>query len=219
MTKEDRERIEKELSDVYDDASTNGVKVDNTFNLLATMQDLGNDLEALEIHNYDADVVETMQEGVETVDAMAELYLNNNKELLSNPYIVKKRMHDASNQADILFLQKITKKAIVMQLKAMDLGDNSPRHFETFYNGIKELRENIKHASVTQNQMEGFYKQIRTDLGIATDPIGKEIEQDSNTPKHNIVDPKNLNAFADAHMEQMKKDMEAAAEAAKNAKK
>ena len=30
----------------------------------------------------------------------------------------------------------VAKKAIIKQLQQMDQGDLSPRHFETFYNGI-----------------------------------------------------------------------------------
>ena len=208
MTQAEKDRIEKDLSDLYETEQTSGTPLSGTFNLMATMQDLGNDLEALNAHDYDADIEETYVEGVETVDSMAKLYLNENTELLNHPYIKKKRQHDAANQADMLFLQKITKKAVVMQLRAMDLGANSPRDFETFYNGIKELRENIKHAALTQNQMEGFYKMLRTDLGISDEPIGKEIEDTSTStaPKHNIVDPKNLNSKLEEMMKEMAKN-------------
>ena len=105
----------------------------------------------------------------------------------------------------MLFLQKMAKKAIITQLEQMDQGDLTPRHYETFYQGLKEIRENIKQATSTQSMMESFYKTIREDLGmtgnIGGDGTTKSVEETSEESlDFNTMDPDTLNAKLDEIM-------------------
>lgn len=199
-----------ELDKLYNEAMAATPSLQGTF-ALAEPDDLGIDdeLEKFEIYDYEQDMHEALVEGIETVDHMASLYLNGNQELVEHPYIKKKRLYDAVNQADMMFVQKMAKKALVMQAKQIDMGDATPRHYETFYAGLREVRENIKQLTTTQQQMEGFYKMLRTDLGMSETietnvPIEEEVSK-----KDEVFDPKKF----DTKMAEMMKQMLAQQEA------
>jgi hypothetical protein len=131
---------------------------------------------------------------------MSDLYLNSNDALLKNKYIRNKVLTDAQNLADMFFLQKIAKRAITKQMEQIDSGEGSPRHYETLYNGMKEIRENIKQSTMTTSTMEGFYKQLRDDLGIE-----ETIGDNDETNKGNITNQQDLNDKLDDIIKNQKK--------------
>lgn len=194
-----------ELDKLYNEAMAATPSLQGTFSL-AEPDDLGIDdeLEKFEIYDYEQDMREALVEGIETVDHMAGLYLNGNSELVEHPYIKKKRLYDAVNQADMMFVQKMAKKALIMQAKQIDMGDATPRHYETFYAGLREVRENIKQLTTTQQQMEGFYKMLRGDLGMSEKiETNMVIEEETDNKKDEVFDPKKF----DTKMAEMMKQM------------
>ena len=188
MSEEEKKRKEEELNNLYSDAKNDSLDMNNQ--LLALPEDFP-DMPELEMYDYDKDLEESLKEGKEVIDNMAGLYLNNNTEILNHPYLLKKKQHDADNQADILFLKKMSKRALIMQLRSMDMGDTSPRHFETFYTGLREIREINKQSTSSQNLMETFYKTLKNDLGLEDKPI--ETTQTEKSVEGNTTDQKSLN--------------------------
>jgi hypothetical protein len=201
MNKEEKKKKEDELDYLYNQSMSEGGDI-NGVNLMADYSDF-TDEEIIET-DYDLEIAETYKESVDIVSSMSALYLDENKDLLENKYIKKKIENDASNLSDIRFLQNITKVAIVKQMKQIEQGDVTPRHFETFYGGMREMRENIKQSTTTINTMEGFYKQLRNDLGM-DDSIGSDIDGgDGSGENENIIDQKSLNARLDEIMKKKK---------------
>ena len=203
MSNDQKKNKINELEKLFEEASLNEPIVGD---LIANPQDLVNDEEIN--HDYEQDLKDASDDSKEIVDSMASLYLNDNEKILNHPYLQKKRTNDSGNYADMVFLQTIAKKAIIKQLQQMDQGDLSPRHFETFYNGMKEIRENIKQATVTQSTMEDFYKTIRGDLGMTGHIGGQETQdevidetQDENLDL-NMADAKDLNSQIDEILRQ-----------------
>jgi hypothetical protein len=204
-----QKKKKEELEKLFEEAQ--GIDGELSTDLIANPSDLV-DVEEMYEHDYYADLEESIKESEEVVDSMARLYFNDNDDILNHPYLKKKREHDAMNHSDMMFLQKMAKKAIIKQLQQMDQGELSPRHFETFYNGLKEVRENIRQSTSTQSTMESFYKTIREDLGM-TGNIG-----DSDTKKKsdgvndgnldlNSLDPQKLNeVLKDIQKKQQQKD-------------
>jgi len=190
----------KKLEQLFNDAQNIGNDDELNENLLATSDDLINTEDVIE-HDYYQDLNEALTESNDVIDSMARLYLNDNENIVNHPYLKEKRKHDAINHADMTFLQKMAKKAIIKQLQQMDQGDLTPRHFETFYNGLKEIRENIKQATSTQATMENFYKTIREDLGITgniggnatNNDVNVENEEENTTLDLNSMNPQDLN--------------------------
>jgi hypothetical protein len=191
MKKED---IAKKIDSIFEEAEIDSQTMDlgDAVKLLANESDLP--FADLQIHDYESDIEEVSKEAKDTLDSMAELYLGSNPEILNHSYIMRKKMHDAANHADMLFLQKMAKRALLMQLKQMDLGDTTPRHYETFYSGLKEVRENIKQSTSTQSLMEGFYRSIREDLGIETKPSVSETSEGAENGTEAVTNQRDLNA-------------------------
>ena len=208
MSNEDKKKKVEDLEKLYEEARLGGGDL-NDMELIANPNDLVNDEDI--VHDYEQDLKDAIAESEKVVDSMASLYLNDNEKILSHPYLEKKRKHDSANHADMSFLQKVAKRAIIKQLQQMDQGDLSPRHFETFYNGMKEIRENIKQATSTQATMESFYKLIRDDLGMEGNIGGENTQSEIEDAKPdnldlNMLDPKDMNNKLDQIILQMNED-------------
>lgn len=193
MNKEEKKNKENELDHLYNQSISEGGNIESD-GLMADFEDFSD--EEYEEHDYDGEMEGIFNESKEVVGNMSALYLDDNEELLDNNYIKKKIENDASNLSDIKFLQNITKTAIVKQMKQIEQGDVTPRHFETLYGGMKEMRENIKQSTTTINTMEGFYKQLRDDLGLKEN-IGSDLEIEEGENSNNVFDQKSLNARLD----------------------
>jgi hypothetical protein len=201
MSNEEKKKKIEELDQLFSDAQSSP-NLQNPMELMATLEDLP-DLPEVALYDYDTDISEAAEEGKDVVENMAGLYLNNNEEVLSHPYIKKKIQHDAMNHGDMIFLRKMAHRALIMQLKQMDLGDTTPRHFETFYAGLREMREINKQSTATQSVVESFYKTLKDDLGIQEKPMSDSVE---NTEDSNITDQKVLNNKLNELLGKMNKD-------------
>jgi hypothetical protein len=197
MDKNEKKKIEEELDKLYSEASE---ETELDYSLIASKEDLG-DVTEVTIYDYDKDLTESEREGVSAINNMADLYIGQSEQLVNHPYIKDKIKHDSVNHGDMAFLQKLTKRALILQMKQMDLGDNSSRSYEVLYSGIKELRENIKQGISTQNTIEGFYKAIKDDLGISSTP---SLGENNSNGGGAIMDDKTLNTKLE---EMMKKGL------------
>lgn len=188
MKKDEKKQLEDQIKQLYSEAEM-GVgsagDFDDPQSLLANQEDLEG-LDDLEMYDYDKDLLDSLDEATDTINNMSDLFIGNSDAIVNHPYLKQKRTNDASNHADMLFLQRMAKKALITQLKQMDMGDLTPSHFNSFYGGLKEVRENIKQANSNQNTMEQFYKSLKTELNIQDKPSEDE---ESN----NRVDMKDLN--------------------------
>jgi hypothetical protein len=201
MSNEEKKKKIEELDQLFSDAQSSP-NLQNPMELMATLEDLP-DLPEVELYDYDTDINEAAEEGKEVVNSMAGLYLNNNEEVLSHPYIKKKIEHDALNHGDMIFLRKMAQRVLIMQMRQIDLGDCSPRSFETFYAGLREMREINKQSTATQSVVESFYKTLKTDLGIQEKLMPDSIE---DTEDSNITDQKALNNKLSEFLSKMNKN-------------
>jgi hypothetical protein len=196
MTKDEKNKKESELDYIFQQAESEGGEIDSD-NLLMNTDD--QEIEMSEV-DYNEEMNSAYGESVGIIENMSDLYLNSNDALLKNKYIRNKVLTDAQNLADMFFLQKIAKRAITKQMEQIDSGEGSPRHYETLYNGMKEIRENIKQSTMTTSTMEGFYKQLRDDLGIE-----ETIGDNDETNKGNITNQQDLNDKLDDIIKNQKK--------------
>ena len=102
--------------------------------------------------------------------------------------------------AETLFLQKMTRKNFLTQMRQVDNGDNSARMHEVINQTIREIRENSKFSSSQRTELEQYYKTFREDLGEVSQSM--KSEADANNDDGQIVDSKKLN---DLITEAMKK--------------
>jgi hypothetical protein len=161
---------------------------------LATIDDLP-DLGQIELYDYDADLTMVTQKGMEVLESLVDLYLGEFPELKHNAYIRNKMKEDAMVYAETLFLQKMTRKNFLSQLRQVDNGDNSARMHEVINQTIREVRENSKFASTMRSDLEKFYKDFRGDLMEVADKMKQNNPQSttSDEDEGQIVDAKKLN--------------------------
>lgn len=155
---------------------------------LARKDDHLPDLGEIEIYDYDSEVDESEKHADEVLEALVDLYLGDNPSVAEHDYIVKKRKEDALVYADTIFLQKMTRKNFLTQLRQVDNGDNSARMHEVINQSISQIRENIKFSQTQRTELEKYYKEMRKDLGL--NEISESMEQ-----KH--IDDKNIDGVVE----------------------
>ncbi len=169
---------------------------------LANIEDLPN-LGNIELYDYDSDLTVVMQKGIEILESLVDLYLGDFPDLKSHPYIRNKVKEDAMVYAEILFLQRMTRRNFLTQLKQVDNGDNSARMHEVINQTVSQIRENSKFASSQKTDLEKFYKDFRTDIMEVAKSIGNDDSQKKSEEDSGIIDSRNLN---DLIAEALKKD-------------
>lgn len=194
MSKSEQER--NRLQDEFDQIQSENTDFDISKHL-ARPEDLP-DLGEIEIYDYDADLSVSSQQSMEVLESLVDLYLSDVPQLKEHPYIKNKMKEDATVYAEALFLAKMTRKNFLSQLRQVDNGDNSARMHEVVNQTIGQIRENAKFLSGQRTELEKFYKNLRTDLGlndIESPDVAKiqntDIEDDS--PDGVVMDNRKLN--------------------------
>ena len=138
-----------------------------------------------------------------------ELLLNNycnvfcekplTSDINQNKYLVKKVKEDAQVYAETIFLQRMTRKNFLTQLKQVDNGDSSARMHEVVNQSISQIRDNIKFAQSQRTDLEKYYRDMRKDYDRMMENIKQtKIEQGIETKADGkIVDARSLNDMID----------------------
>jgi len=170
---------------------------------LATKDDLP-DLGEIQIYDYDADIQDSQRQAGEILESLVDLYLGDSP-VSQHQYIKNKMKEDATVYAETIFLQKMTRKNFLTQLRQVDNGDNSARMHEVVNQSISQIRDNTKFATTQRTELEKFYKEIRKDLGLnemsdREDPIieGQEMPETKDDGK--IADSRSLNEMIDKYL-------------------
>jgi len=168
---------------------------------LAKREDHLPDLGTIQIYDYDAEIDESSEQANEVLESMVDLYLGDYPDLIKHNYVKQKMKEDVKVYADTLFLQKMTKRNFLTQLKQVDNGDNSARMHEVVNQSISQIRENIKFSQSQKTELEKFWKDMRKDLGL--NDISESMEQkatpsiEENQETGKIVDSRSLNEMID----------------------
>ena len=161
---------------------------------LARREDLP-DLGEIQIYDYDKDEVDSLESAEEILDALFELYFGDIPGISENKYLSKKVKEDAQVYAETIFLQKMTRKNFLTQLRQVDNGDSSARMHEVVNQSISQIRDNIKFAQSQRTELEKYYKDMRKDYDRMMENIKQtKIEQGIETKTDGkIVDARSLN--------------------------
>jgi hypothetical protein len=161
---------------------------------LAKSEDLP-DLGEVQIYDYDKDLDESIESAQEVMDALFELYFGDIPGVHDNKYLVKKVKEDAQVYAETIFLQRMTRKNFLTQLRQVDNGDSSARMHEVVNQSISQIRDNIKFAQSQRTDLEKYYKEMRKDYDKMMENLKQsKIEQGIETKTDGkIVDARTLN--------------------------
>ncbi len=166
---------------------------------LAKKEDLP-DFGEIQIYDYDKDLEKSKDSAEEVLDALFELYFGDIPNIKSNTYLLKKVREDAQVYAETIFLQKMTRKNFLTQLRQVDNGDTSARMHEVVNQSISQIRDNIKFAQSQRTELEKFYRDMRKDYDQMMDNIKQtKIEQNIEETKSEgkIIDSRSLNDMID----------------------
>jgi hypothetical protein len=165
---------------------------------LAKREDLP-DLGEIQIYDYDKDSDESIESAEEVLDALFELYFGDIEGIAQNKYLTKKVKEDAQVYAETIFLQKMTRKNFLTQLKQVDNGDTSARMHEVVNQSISQIRDNIKFAQSQRTDLEKYYRDMRKDYDRMMENIKQtRIEQGVEAKADGkIVDARSLNDMID----------------------
>lgn len=198
-----KEREINRLTDEFDMIQNDELNEFDISEHLANIDDLPN-LGNIEIYDYDSDMTVVSQKGLEILESLVDLYLGDFPDLKSHPYIKNKIKEDAMVYAEILFLQKMTRRNFITQLKQVDNGDNSARMHEVVNQTVSQIRENSKFASSQKTDLEKFYKDFRSDIMEVAKSLGTSSQ--SQEEESGIVDSRNLNDMINEALKKNKKD-------------
>jgi acetoacetate decarboxylase len=108
---------------------------------------------------------------------------------------------DAAIYAETIFLQRMTRKNFLTQLRQVDNGDNSARMHEVVNQTITQIRENSKFSSTQRTELEKFYKEIRKDLGLnEITPEVPVVAGETGEEDLKVMDTRNLNDLIDHYL-------------------
>ena len=161
MSKSEKER--NRLQDEFEQIQSEGGEFDISKHL-AKPEDLP-DLGEIEIYDYDSDLTVSSHQSMDVLESLVDLYLSDIPQLKEHPYIKNKMKEDAMVYAEGLFLQKMTRKNFLSQLRQVDNGDNSARMHEVVNQTIGQIRENSKFLMGQRTDFEKFWKTLRKDMG------------------------------------------------------
>jgi hypothetical protein len=161
MSKSQEER--SRLQDEFEQIQSEGGEFDISKHL-ARPEDLP-DLGEIEIYDYDTDLTVASQQSMDVLESLVDLYLSDIPQLKEHPYIKNKMKEDAMVYAEGIFLQKMTRKNFLSQLRQVDNGDNSARMHEVVNQTIGQMRENSKFLMSQRTDFEKFWKTLRKDMG------------------------------------------------------
>lgn len=171
---------------------------------LAKAEDLP-DLGEIQIYDYDVDIEESKKQGAEVLESLVDLYLGDNPDVIKHPYIMNKMKEDAQVYADTIFLQKMTKKNFLTQLKQVDNGDSSARMHEVINQSVSQIRDNIKFSQSQRSELEKYWKEMRKDLGFneiseSNEVKNAKMEKDEDKKDGQVINPKDLNNLIDNYL-------------------
>ena len=157
MSKAENEKIR--LKDEFDLIQAENNNDFNIANHLAKPEDLP-DLGEIELYDYDSDITVSVNQSMDVLESLVDLYLDDVPQLKEHPYIKNEMKEDANVYAEAIFLSKMTRKNFLSQLRQVDNGDNSARMHEVVNQTIGQIRENGKFLSNQRTELEKFYKLI-----------------------------------------------------------
>ena len=185
-TEKEKNRIQDEFEQIQSENNDYDISKH-----LAKPEDLP-DLGEIELYDYDSDMSISVEQSMEVLETLVDLYLGDITQLKKHPYIKNKMKEDATVYAEALFLAKMTRKNFLSQLRQVDNGDNSARMHEVVNQTIGQIRENSKFLSGQRTELEKFYKNIRNDLGY-TEIVPETTKKDKDKKSGDVIDNRKLN--------------------------
>ena len=152
-------------------------------------------------HDYEKEIELIRIDSKETLECLANLYLDENT--MKNKNIYKIIKDDSESLSKLNFSISCAQRALVSCMRNLDGGVNDPLMYQSVAMFQKEMRDTIKMAYELQRKMKDFYKELKSELVEIN--AGNEVEENEKTTL--IGDPKLMNEIYE-HMMKDPKFME-----------
>lgn len=116
----------------------------------------------IETHDYEKDIELIKIDSKETLECLANLYLND--DTMKNKNIYKIIRDDANSLTTLSFSISCAKRALIGCMKQLDMGVNDPLMYQSVAMFQKEMRDSVKMAYDLQKKMKDFYKSMRDEM-------------------------------------------------------
>ncbi len=189
MSEKDKKRAK--LQDEFEQLQSEEPKI-NPIQYMVTSEQMP-EFGQIEVYDYTKDLTETRNNSLNIIGKLVDLYI---PEIKDHDYIKYKMMEDARIYANSQFLERMSEKLLIQQLKQIDEGNSSSRGFEVINQTMKEIRENNKDGRNARTEIEQMYKKIREDMGLndlSTIIENGEGAKSNNEKNGKVIDTIDLN--------------------------
>lgn len=146
---------------------------DNIQNLLDTIDEpLGDmfpdiadnvqNIENVQIYDYDREIEILKIEAKDTLECLANLYLDRKTMRKKNISSIIK--NDAMYLSNLNLTISLSRRSIILAMQQLDIGIPDPEMFKALAPLQKELRDSVRSAQELQRKMKDFYKEMRDEL-------------------------------------------------------
>lgn len=126
----------------------------------------------VEIHDYEKDLEEIREESRETLECLANLYLD--EEIMSNKNINNIINNDASALSDLKFSISCSKRGLINLMRQIDNGSVDAELYTAVSLFQREMKEGINMLYKLQKSMKDFFKDLKGELKEIN--VGSEAE-------------------------------------------
>jgi len=148
----------------------------------------------IKIHDYERDIELIRDECKETLECLANLYLE--EDSMKNKNINNIIRNDALALSDLKFSISCSKRGLINLMKQIDNGVVDSELYQSVSSFQKEMKDGVKMLYDLQKNMKGFYKELSSEIKDAGVQQGNQLK--SNNPHENLrIADKDINKMID----------------------
>jgi hypothetical protein len=129
---------------------------------------------SIEAHDYEKDIETIREESKETLECIANLYLD--EETMKNKNINNILTNDALALSDLKFSISCSKRGLINLMKQIDVGSSDADLYQAVSLFQREMKEGIQMLYKLQKSMKDFFKDLKGEL------------KDINVGEHQVQD-------------------------------
>lgn len=145
----------------------------------------------IKIHDYERDIELIREESRETLECLANLYLDETS--MTNKNINNIIKNDALALSDLKFSISCSKRGLINLMNQIDNGIVDAELYQSVSQFQKEMKDGVKMLYDLQKNMKDFYKELSNELKTASINKGDDVPKQKNV---RILD-KDINKMID----------------------
>lgn len=198
-TKADKEEFQESIERLKNEIEETQDELDfNPSDFFPDTQNVDLNLK-VEMHDYEKDLENIRSESKETLECLANLYLN--EEIMTNKNINNIITQDALALSDLKFSISCSKRGLINLMRQIDNGSTDAELFQAVSMFQREMKEGINMLYKLQKDMKDFFKDLKGELKEIN--IGDDVEIQDKYKNLRITD-RDINKSLDKIMKEKK---------------